>query len=218
MAKRSVLDEIHLAALSAAIELIKNPEYSRDWLKTEFADREINSVRVTNDILDAVEVTMVNQLDQIAAVLKLQLKAVIERADAEDDYESPTMKLVKNILDHSQDPDDTLQLETAEIKPELDGADIEIVDFIGLAHDENKASPSVGGYPAGSKIARAEQAAKAIAEQEFFDNVHAKSRDFYVRAIATIIDRERAKGNEVSEDEARAILQKRLTDDASETD
>lgn len=212
MSKRSVTDEVHIAALSAAIELIKNPEYSRDWLKTEFADREINSVRVTNDILDAVEVTMVNQLDQIAAVLKLQLEAVIERADAEDDYESPATKLAKNILNHDQDPDDTMQLEADKVKPELAGADIEIVDFIGLAHDESKVSPSVGGYPAGSKIARAEQAAaKAKAEQEFSDHLYAKSREFVARAIEVITDEERSKGNEVSEAEASAILQRRLT-------
>lgn len=211
MAKRSVTDEVQIAALSAAIELIKNPEYSRDWLKTEFAEQEINSVRVTNDILDAVEVTMVNQLDQIAAMLKLQLEALIERADAEDDYESPATKLAKSILDHDQDPDDTLQLEAAEVKPELAGADIEVVDFIGLAHDESAVSPSVGGYPAGSKIARAEAAAKAKAEQEFSDHLYAKSREFVARAIEVVMDEERSKGNEVSEAEASAILQKRLT-------
>lgn len=215
MAKRSVTDEVHIAALSAAIELVKNPEYSRDWLKTEFAEREINSVRVTNDILDAVEVTMVNQLDQIAAMLKLQLEELIKRADAVDDDESPTMKLVNSILEHDQDPDDTLQPETAEVKPKRDDEDIEIVDFIGLAHDESKVAPSVGGYPVGSKIARAEQAAKTANAQEA---TFTAAQLEVIKNLDAIKAEELARGHEVSTSEAMDILRKRLTVGFRETD
>lgn len=212
MAKRSVLDEIQIAALSAAIELVKNPEYSREWLKKEFAEREIKSVRMTDDILDAVEVTMVNQLDQIAAVLKLQLEAAIERADAGDDYESPTMKLVKNILDHSQDPDDTLQLEAVEVEPEFYGGDIPIVDYISLIHDDSKTSETSGVLTMGSKIARANKAAK---EQK---DVLAEAAAFTQMCVEAVISEEFAKGNKVTYSEALEILRKRMVIGLRETD
>lgn len=84
MAKRSVTTEVQIAALSAAIELVARPEYSRDWLKEEFADEKINSVRVTGDILDAVEVTMVNKLEQIAKNLQAELDELLA-ADSDED-------------------------------------------------------------------------------------------------------------------------------------
>jgi hypothetical protein len=104
MAKRSVLDEIQIAALSAAIELVKNPEYSREWLKTEFAEQEIKSVRITDDILDAVEFALTNNLSQISAQMKLRLEEGIKHADSVDPDETPAMKRVKQILANSEDP------------------------------------------------------------------------------------------------------------------
>lgn len=83
VAKRSVTTEVQIAALSAAIELVARPEYSRDWLKEEFADEKINSVRVTGDILDAVEVTMVNRLERIAKILQAELDELLD-ADEDD--------------------------------------------------------------------------------------------------------------------------------------
>jgi hypothetical protein len=180
MARRSVSNEIQIAALSAAIEIVAYPDYTRDWLKTEFAERHINAVQATGDNVSAVEEAMMERLNRLAKILRAEL-------------------------------DEALTSNESDEESEFAGADIEIVDFIGLAHDESKVSPSVGGYPAGSKIARAEQAAKTAAAPEFFDNFHAKSRKFVTRAIETVMDEERTKGNEVSEDEASAILQKRLT-------
>lgn len=211
MAKRSVTDEIQIAALSAAIELVKNSEYSREWLKTEFAEREIKSVRMTDDILDAVEFALTNQLSYIAAQMKQQLKEGIEHADAADPYETPTMKRVKQILASSDDPAAVAFLTGEEITPELAGEVIPVVGIIGDVHYDSKTFGTSAILPAGSKIGRVDQTDRAAAEQEIFDHFHAKSREFVTRAIETIMDKERAKGNEVSEAEASAILQKRLT-------
>lgn len=188
MAKRSVTNEIQIAALSAALELVGRPDYSRGWLKDEFADRHINAVRVTGDIVVAVEDAMTERLTRLTKILQAELDEALA-ADESD-----------------------------EVKPEFAGADIEIVDFIGNLHDESKTSETSGIFPAGSKIARAEQAANATVEDEFVANFHAQSREFYAKSIEAVMDEEVSKGNEVNEVEALAILQRRFTVGLRETD
>jgi hypothetical protein len=215
MAKRSVLDEIQIAALSAAIELVKNPEYSREWLKTEFAEREIKSVRMTDDILDAVEFALTNNLSQISAQMKLRLEEGIKHADSVDPDETPAMKRVKQILASSDDPAAVAFLAGEEVKPELYGEDIPIVDFIGLNYDDSKTPKTSGIFPAGSKIARAEAAANAAAEQS---STFSDAQLEVIKNLDSIKAEELAKGNEVSTSEAMEILRKRLTVGLRQTD
>jgi hypothetical protein len=224
MAKRSVLDEIQIAALSAAIELVKNPEYSREWLKKEFAEREIKSVRMTDDILDAVEFALTNNLNYVAAQMKQRLEEGIKHADSVDPDETPAMKRVKQILANSEDPVAIAFLAGEDVTSKLEGGDIPVVDFIGNLHDDSKTSETFGTLPAGSKIARAVQAAKVSNEQDFVDSFAGVRYDptqdeyfdrfeegYYGKSLEVIKAEELAKGNEVSHSEAIAILRNRLT-------
>jgi hypothetical protein len=90
MAKRSVTTEIEIAALSAAIELVGRPEFCREWVKEEFADREVKAVRVTSDIVEAVEEKMLERMTRISKILEAELAELKDRDDDEENSE-PTI-------------------------------------------------------------------------------------------------------------------------------
>lgn len=85
MAKRSVTTEIQIAALSAAIELVGRPEYCRDWLKEEFADQHIKAIRVTDDILEAVDEAMIKRMTRLAKILQTELDELLESDESDSD-------------------------------------------------------------------------------------------------------------------------------------
>lgn len=87
LAKRPVTTEIKIAALSAAIELVARPEYNRGWLKEEFADETIKAVRVTEDIVDAVEEAMTERLARFTKILKAELDELLASDDEPDEAE-----------------------------------------------------------------------------------------------------------------------------------
>jgi hypothetical protein len=94
-----------------------------------------------------------------------------------DPDETPAMKRVKQILANSEDPaaiaflagdvfltDEELQTPVEDVAPK-----VAIHDYLKDLRDEDVA-PAVGGYPAGSKMARAHRAATISNEQRRLDN------------------------------------------------
>lgn len=81
MATRRVTTEFRIAALSAAIELVSRPDYSREWLKEEFVDENVKAVRVTNDVVDAVEEIVTERLGRFAKILNAELAELLTESD-----------------------------------------------------------------------------------------------------------------------------------------
>lgn len=120
MTKRRATTEFRIAALSAAIELVSNPGYGREWLQEEFVEKKVRTVRVTNDIVDAVEEILTDRLAQFAETLKTELAELLE-----DDNE----------------PDEPSEDAPSDEPDEFAGGEIVIVDFIELTRNRSAEAP-----------------------------------------------------------------------------